>query len=114
MPRFNDRAEARNHVALDGTLEFQQGLLAGKLFDISRNGAFFCPEAGLVDGRYCGPKEAVRVIESGAQGVVRVAGDHEMVRNIEVRWSGASKDHWCWGMGIRFDEQLWDPPPHID
>ncbi len=112
--RKSKRLDGRHHVNIDACISLDHGLVSGRLFDISWRGAFFVPEAALVDTKILDASEALEVLRNPGNASLAYGDRWSSWQHAEIRWCGLSTTHQSVGVGLRFDGELRDMIPELD
>src|SRR5688500_18441857 len=101
------RRHSRRSVELEAAVHRGTDLLVGSLLDLSPGGAFFRPEAGVIEGAFMqlDPRSPpLRVNDELELDIRHRSG--LIVTIARVRWVGRSDLHGTAGVGLQFPEEL--------
>jgi hypothetical protein len=106
MASTAQRRSEREIVFRNAEVRADENLLVGTVLDVSQHGAFFRPEAGVIDGSFLQIDAAVSWLGSGSWVDLAMQVDLEGQRWLRtpatVRWTGENSRHQCLGVGLQF------------
>ncbi|MEZ4272485.1 MAG: PilZ domain-containing protein [Myxococcota bacterium] len=100
--------KARNHpresTCHDGEARLGDDLFVGSVLDLSPGGAFFRPEAGLIDNCFTQLHRNLEGLSVGSifEFTVHANDEVPVLTVATVRWKGHSSLHGCTGVGLQF------------
>ena len=87
----------REQVAREAEVRRGDDLYVGTILDVSNGGAFFRPEAGVIDGLFTQIEHAAGLTPGTA---VFLRDADQVPAAAIVRWEGCSERHRCRGLGL--------------
>jgi PilZ domain len=106
-PLRTPRRAPRRQVEFEGAVHLGGDLLVGSVLDLSPHGAFFRPEAGVIEGAFTqiDPRRPpLRVHDQITVDIRHVGGT--VATTATVRWLGHSDLHHTAGVGLEFAFEL--------